>query len=82
MDAERLKRLFYLSTVTTHSRGSVKELNDLAREAAFHLTGIGCIACQNNADCITDFCGRCNDEFSEFELVQDLEQRIERSELS
>jgi len=81
MDAERLKRLFYLSTVTTHFRGSVKELHDLAREAVFHLTGIGCIACQHNADYITDHCGQCNNEFSEFELVQDLEQRIERSEL-
>lgn len=81
MDAERLKRLFYLSTVTTHSVSSVKELHDLTREAVFYLTGIGCTACQHNAECITDFCGQCNDEFSEFELVQDLEQRIERSEL-
>lgn len=81
MDAERLKRLFYLSTVTTHSSGSVKELHDLAREAVFHLTGMGCIACQHNDECITDYCGRCNDNFSEFELIQDFGQNAERSDL-
>lgn len=45
------------------------------------LTGIGCIACQHNAECITDHCGQCNDKFFEFELVQDLEQRIEGSDI-
>jgi len=82
MDAERLKRLFYLSTVTTHSSGSVKELHDLAREAVFLLTGIGCVACAYKNRPIKEHCAKCNDIVSEFELVQDLEQRIEGSDLS
>ena len=36
MEIEKLRRLWYLSTVPTHSRESVTELHELVREAAVH----------------------------------------------
>ena len=56
MTIEKLRRLWYLSTVPTHSTDSLKELHQLVREAAPFLIPpalVGpCNVCVNNGACI------------------------------
>lgn len=56
MTIEKLRRLWYLSTVPTHSPDSLKELHQLVREAAPFLIPpalVGpCNVCVNSKACI------------------------------
>lgn len=55
MTIEKLRRLWYLSTVPTHSKASLTELHQLVREAAPELVSskyVVCDLCRNHEDCI------------------------------
>lgn len=56
MEIEKLRRLWYLSTVPTHSPASLTELHQLVREASPWLIPsdlVGpCNVCVNQNDCI------------------------------
>lgn len=56
MEIEKLRRLWYLSTVPTHSKESLTELHQLVREAAPKLVPsrfVVCDLCLNREDCIS-----------------------------
>ncbi len=84
MEIEKLRRLWYLSTVPTHSRESVTELHELVREASPWLLPSGlvgpCNVCVNQNDCIehselAKCCIMASPRFINFELrMSDNEQ--------
>ena len=77
MTIEKLRRLWYLSTVPTHSKESLMELHQLVREAAPKLVPskyVVCDLCLNREDCIskgTPFATLCimgESRYENFEL--------------
>ena len=83
MEIEKLRMLWYLSTVPTHSKASLTELHQLVREAAPELVSskyVVCDLCRNHEDCINKgtlaaVCVMGEPKFANFELrMEDNEQ--------
>lgn len=59
MTIERIRRLWYLSTVQTHSKGSLEELHELVKEitaACLDAEGIICGNCVHKIPCEKEKC--------------------------
>jgi hypothetical protein len=71
MTIEKMRRLWYLSTVPTHSPESLEELKELVREATIELvhTGEGiCGACVRYNQENPFGCVRCSRRYEYFQL--------------
>ena len=70
MELEKLRRLWCLSTVPTHSPESLKELHELVREAVYLLADCG--NCIYYTEYGREHCNPCVHEITNnFELIMD-----------
>lgn len=77
MEIEKLRRLWHLSTVPTHSPESMKELHGLVREAIIHLLSEEnfapnlsdiCLYCRNEPCYVAGVCAFQGERYDQFEL--------------